>query len=182
MGKHIMTATNITTNPMNHSVAEYACVDIPCVGSTTMNSTENERNRRIYERLQIQSQEQQNQKYTKQTSKTSTTTSSNSTSMKNKITQQHHPTRQPPSYNLGNYFPRVSSEPTSRKNYQTSASRERDLKVKTIQNDSIYNFDYFLFHASFTSLINVLLSDTAFILTIESMLQASIVDLSRKRF
>ena len=127
MGNHILTATNITTNPINNSVAEYACVDIQCIGSNTLNATETEINRSIYERLQIQSQEQQQQnQHTKQTSKTSTNTSNNA-STKGKMTQQH-PSRQPPSYNLGNYFPRVSSEPTARKNYQTS-SRERDLKV-----------------------------------------------------
>ena len=139
IGKHILTATNITNNPMNNSVAEYACVDIQCIGSNTLNGKENEMNhqqqRSIYERLQLQPHEQQQQKLqnhaTKQTSKTSyntsnvnKTTTCNNKSNTNNINHQ----RQPPSYNLGNYFPRVSSEPTSRKNYQTS-SRERDLKV-----------------------------------------------------
>ena len=146
MGKHILTATNITANPMNNSsVAEYACVDIQCIESNTLNMTENEINRGIYERLQLQPHElhkqQLNQTTTKHTSKTLTNNpSNNATSHKepNNMNHQHHPQplqqqhpsvrQQPPSYNLGNYFPRVSSEPTSRKNYQAS-SRERDLKV-----------------------------------------------------
>ena len=112
---------------MNNSVAEYACVDIQCIGNNAINSTDTEINRSIYERLQIQEQN----KHAKQASKSSTnTTSNNTTSTKGKMAQQH-PSRHPPSYNLGNYFPRVSSEPTSRKNYQTS-SRERDLKVGTL--------------------------------------------------
>jgi hypothetical protein len=127
MGKHILTATNITNNPINNSVAEYACVDIQCIGSNTLNATESKINqqRSIYERLH----EQQNHT-TKQTSKTSNNTSNvnKTTTCNNKSSNMNHQ-RQPPSYNLGNYFPRVSSEPTSRKNYQTS-SRERDLKVR----------------------------------------------------
>ena len=131
MGKHILTATNITNNPINNSVAEYACVDIQCIGSNTLNATETEINhqkqRSIYERLQLH--EQQNHT-TKQTSKTSNNTSNvnKTTTCKSNTNKMNHQ-RQPPSYNLGNYFPRVSSEPTSRKNYQTS-SRERDLKVR----------------------------------------------------
>ena len=144
MGKHILTATNITTNPINNSVAEYACVDIQCIGSNSLKTTapttnfsETGINRSIYERLQIQSHEQQHPKQhqtstTKQTSKTKNTSNKMSN---NGNTNHHHSSsraQQPPnSYNLGNYFPRVSSEPTSRKNYQASA-RERDLKVGTI--------------------------------------------------
>ena len=45
MGKHILTATNITNNPINNSVAEYACVDIQCIGSNTLNATETEINK-----------------------------------------------------------------------------------------------------------------------------------------
>ena len=136
MGKHVLTSTNITANPMNmsNSVAEYACVDIQCIGNST-NKMEAEINRSIYERLQIQSQDQ---KYTKQASQTSPNISNNNTA-KCKTAKQH-PSAHPPSYNLGNYFPRVSSEPTARKTYQTS-SRERDLKVKharpTIQQFSL---------------------------------------------
>ena len=133
MGKHILTATNITNNPINNSVAEYACVDIQCIGSNTLNTTtetEINQQRSIYERLQLH--EQQNHA-TIQTSKTTNNTSSNvnkTTTGNNKSTTNNmNHQRQPPSYNLGNYFPRVSSEPTSRKNYQTS-SRERDLKVR----------------------------------------------------
>ena len=59
MGKHILTATNITTNPINNSVAEYACVDIQCIGSNALNNAtannDTEINRSIYERLHIQS-------------------------------------------------------------------------------------------------------------------------------
>ena len=119
---------------MSNSVAEYACVDIQCIGNST-NKMEAEINRSVYERLQIQSQDQ---KYTKQASQTSPNISNNNTA-KCKTAKQH-PSAHPPSYNLGNYFPRVSSEPTARKTYQTS-SRERDLKVKharpTIQQFSL---------------------------------------------
>ena len=156
MGKHILTATNITTTPINNSVAEYACVDIQCIGSNARNNAtannDTEINRSIYERLHIQSSNleqpkprtQLNNQTTKKTSKGSiknnnTTSSSNNTSTSSNkgsiIMQQHQQQRQhqpPSSYNLGNYFPRVSSEPTSRKNYQTTSSRERDLKVKRI--------------------------------------------------
>ena len=152
MGKHILTATNITTNPINNSVAEYACVDIQCIGSNALNNVtannDTEISHSIYERLHLQSSQleqpkpstQHNNQTTKKTSKSSrnnTTSSSNNTSTSSNkgsiIMQQHHQQRQhqpPSSYNLGNYFPRVSSEPTSRKNYQTPSSRERDLKVK----------------------------------------------------
>ena len=152
MGKHILTATNITTNPINNSVAEYACVDIQCIGSNALNNVtannDTEISHSIYERLHLQSSQleqpkpstQHNNQTTKKTSKSSrnnTTSSSNNTSTSSNkgsiIMQQHHQQRQhqpPSSYNLGNYFPRVSSEPTSRKNYQTTSSRDRDLKVK----------------------------------------------------
>ena len=160
MGKHILTATNITNNPMNHSVAEYACVDIQCIGSNTLNATETEINhqqqRSIYERLQLQPHEQQQQKQqnhtTKQTSKTSNNTSNinKTTTCKINTNNMNHQ-RQPPSYNLGNYFPRVSSEPTSRKNYQTS-SRERDLKVrKKIQLNLNFSFSLLSFLFAFYS-------------------------------
>ena len=155
MGKHILTATNITANPINNSVAEYASVDIQYIGSNALNNptanNDTEINRTIYERLHLQSSQleqpkptsQHNNQTTKKTSKSSknntTSSSSNNTSTSSNkgsiIMQQHHQQRQhqpPSSYNLGNYFPRVSSEPTSRKNYQTPSSRERDLKVKRI--------------------------------------------------
>ena len=40
------------------------------------------------------------------------------------------PTATPASYNLGHYFPRVASEPPSRKSYQTSNRNGDPLKVK----------------------------------------------------
>ena len=183
MGKHILTATNITTNPINNSVAEYACVDIQCIGSNALNNAtvnnDTEINRSIYERLHIQSSNheqpkprtQLNNQTTKKTSKSSsknnnTTSSSNNTSTSSNkgsiIMQQHQQQRQhqpPSSYNLGNYFPRVSSEPTSRKNYQTTSSRERDLKVKEntflTLGYNVFSLGYYLLYFFYSTLFGI---------------------------
>ena len=111
---------------MSNSVAEYACVDIQCLGNSATNNMEAEINRSVYERLQMQSREQKNSKQMPQTSPNI----SNNNTAKGKTAQQRQSPHPPPPYNLGQYFPRVSSEPTARKTYQTSSSRERDLKVK----------------------------------------------------
>ena len=83
MGKHVLTATNITANPINNSVAEYASVDIQYIGSNALNNptanNDTEMNRTIYERLHLQSSQleqpkptsQHNNETTKKTSKSS---------------------------------------------------------------------------------------------------------------
>ena len=94
-------------------------------------------------------QSSKEQRHTKQqTSKASLSNTSHNkcTSAKSANNAHQHQSshQQPPpsSYNLGNYFPRVASEPTSRKSYQTSP-RDRDLKVGG-ENRTKTTFVYFI--------------------------------------